>query len=102
MHEIEIFPDNPFDYLKKYSFKDEKEVYTNGSMLIPTYRVETMIAHYTQDLLDHIIKKLEDMKTSYNPYDSYYDESAYRATKYENITRNHLIEEIKMLIKEEL
>lgn len=27
------------DFITKYSFKDEKEVYTNGTVLVPLYRV---------------------------------------------------------------
>lgn len=27
------------DFITQYSFKDEKEVYTNGTVLVPLYRV---------------------------------------------------------------
>jgi hypothetical protein len=27
------------DFILNYSFKDEKEVYTNGTILVPVYRV---------------------------------------------------------------
>lgn len=40
------FPEDPEDFLKSYSFKDRKEEYTNGDMLIQTFRVEQMIEHY--------------------------------------------------------
>lgn len=40
------FPETPLEFLKLCEFKDEKEIYTNGSMLIPTFRVEQMIEHY--------------------------------------------------------
>ena len=40
------FPEKPEDFLKSYSFKDRKEEYTNGDMLIQTFRVEQMIEHY--------------------------------------------------------
>lgn len=72
MHEVMTFPKNPFDYLKQYSFKDTEEIYTNGSMLIPTHRVETLLVHYKQELLDDIVKELEDLynapltETAYN------------------------------------
>jgi hypothetical protein len=39
-------PDNWKDFVKEYSFKDIREVYTNGSRLIPTFRVEQMMEHY--------------------------------------------------------
>lgn len=40
------FPETPLEFLKSCEFKDEKNIYTNGSMLIPTFRVEQMIEHY--------------------------------------------------------
>ncbi len=40
------FPETPLEFLKLYEFKDKEEIYTNGSMLIPTFRVEQMIEHY--------------------------------------------------------
>lgn len=40
------FPETPLEFLKLCEFKDEKEIYTNGSMLIPIFRVEQMIEHY--------------------------------------------------------
>lgn len=46
MAERMIFPKTPQEFLKEYSFKDNREIYTNGSMLIPVFRVEQMIAHY--------------------------------------------------------
>ena len=40
------FPQSWRDFVEQYSFKDSKEEYTNGSMLISTYRVEQMVEHY--------------------------------------------------------
>jgi len=34
------------EFLKSYQFKDSNEVYTNGSELIPVFRVMQMIEHY--------------------------------------------------------
>ena len=39
------FPPDWKDFLKGNSFKDLKEVYTNGSELIQVYRVEQLIEH---------------------------------------------------------
>lgn len=39
-------PKTPIEFLKLYEFKDDKEIYTNGSMLIPTFRVYQMIERY--------------------------------------------------------
>ena len=40
------YPENPLDFIKDYSFKDEEEIYTNGAILVPLFRVEQMIDHY--------------------------------------------------------
>lgn len=39
------FPEDWHDFLKDYSFDDSQEVYTNGSRLIPVFRVEQLIKH---------------------------------------------------------
>ena len=40
------FPNDIKDFIKNYSFKDKEECYTNGSMLIPVFRVEQMLEYY--------------------------------------------------------
>ena len=40
------FPKTVDEFIKQYSFKDKKEIYTNGSNLIPVFRVEQMLNHY--------------------------------------------------------
>jgi hypothetical protein len=40
------FPDTIQEFINNYSFKDIEEVYTNGSKLIPVFRVEQAIEHY--------------------------------------------------------
>jgi hypothetical protein len=40
------FPEDIKDFINSYSFKDNKEVYTNGSDLIEVYRVEQALEHY--------------------------------------------------------
>lgn len=42
-----FFPETWEEFLKDYEFKDSKEIYTNGAMLIPSFRVEQMMEHYT-------------------------------------------------------
>lgn len=37
------------EFLSYYSFMDKKEVYTGGSLLIPTFRVKQAIEHYFED-----------------------------------------------------
>lgn len=40
------FPDNWWEFVQQYQFADKEEVYTNGSMLIPSFRVRQMVEHY--------------------------------------------------------
>ena len=47
------FPKNILDFLKEYSFKDNDEVYTNGSELIQVFRVIQALEHYAPELLDN-------------------------------------------------
>ena len=46
MTECMMFPDEWAKFMEDYSFVDSEEVYTNGTELIPTFRVEQMIEHY--------------------------------------------------------
>lgn len=39
-------PEDPKDFIKMFEFKDHACHYTNGSYLIPSYRVLQMIEHY--------------------------------------------------------
>ena len=48
MGDTMFFPETWKEFLKDYEFKDSKEIYTNGSMLIPSFRVEQMMEHYTR------------------------------------------------------
>lgn len=40
------FPDNMWDFIIDNSFKDTEKVYSNGVLLIPTYRVKQAIDYY--------------------------------------------------------
>lgn len=40
------FPRTSEEFCGQYSFFDKDEVYTNGSLLIPVFRVEQMVEHY--------------------------------------------------------
>lgn len=46
MGESMSFPETPEEFINIYSFRDKKEEYTNGSELIPVFRVKQMIDHY--------------------------------------------------------
>ena len=45
------FPERPEDFIVQYKFKDRQEIYTNGSDLIPVFRVEQMLGHYMRELV---------------------------------------------------
>lgn len=45
MPDCMTFPENWHDFLNDYSFDDSKEIYTNGTRLIPVFRVEQLIEH---------------------------------------------------------
>ena len=40
------FPDKIEDFLENYSIIDKEQCYTNGSKLIPVFRVEQALEHY--------------------------------------------------------
>jgi len=54
MADLMIFPDDVYDFIEQYGIRDTEEVYTNGSMLIPVFRVEQMIDHYFRERTCHI------------------------------------------------
>lgn len=45
MDNIMQFPETFEEFAKSYGFKDSKEIYTNGSELIPVFRVEQWLEH---------------------------------------------------------
>lgn len=46
------FPKTIKEFIDDYSFKDKEEIYTNGSQLIQTFRVEQALNHYYQPYKD--------------------------------------------------
>lgn len=59
------FPEKPEEFIKQYSFTDKERVYTNGSELIPVFRVRQMLEHYTRKPMERIIERLEEKKQEY-------------------------------------
>ena len=45
MDEIMDFPNTFDEFAEEYGFKDSEEVYTNGSDLIPVFRVKQWLEH---------------------------------------------------------
>lgn len=61
------FSDDWREFLKSYSFKDIEELYTNGSELIPVFRVEQLIEHLLKAQEPRVltleeVKKLQSLK----------------------------------------
>ena len=46
MAEMMNFPKRWEDFLHDYEFEDARRIYTNGSRLIPSFRVKQMMEHY--------------------------------------------------------
>ena len=46
------FPKTIIEFLHGYSFKDEEEIYTNGSELIQVFRVIQALEYYAPELLN--------------------------------------------------
>ena len=45
MSDCMTFPETLDEFLEQYQFKDSEEIYTNGSMLIPVFRVKQWAEH---------------------------------------------------------
>lgn len=43
------FPETIEEFLNQYSFKDSEQVYTNGTVLIPLFRVQQALEHYFKE-----------------------------------------------------
>jgi predicted RNA-binding Zn-ribbon protein involved in translation (DUF1610 family) len=46
MADCMMFPKTADEFIEQYSFKDEKQEYTNGAELIAVFRVKQMMEHY--------------------------------------------------------
>ena len=46
MADVMNFPKRWEDFLHDYEFEDARRIYTNGSRLIPSFRVKQMMEHY--------------------------------------------------------
>lgn len=45
MADAMYFPGSFDEFIEMYGFKDKEEIYTNGSMLIPVFRVKQWLDH---------------------------------------------------------
>lgn len=53
------FPETIEEFLENYSFIDKKEYYTNGTKLIPVFRVEQALEHYYKELFFQLDKSVK-------------------------------------------
>lgn len=66
------FPEKIEDFLCGYSFQDTEEVYTNGAMLIPVFRVKQALEHYSAQLANKVIDNfVHRLKVDYVNFDMY-------------------------------
>ena len=56
-----IFPKTIQEFIKDYSFKDEQEIYTNGAMLIPVFRMEQAHIYYSEKIREKAIDDFKDL-----------------------------------------
>ena len=52
MNNCMAFPETLEEFLEQYQFKDAEEIYTNGSMLIPVFRVKQWAEHYAANVVE--------------------------------------------------
>ena len=48
-YDMQDWESTPEEYIETYSFIDKEQIYTNGSKLIPVFRVEDMLEHYYKE-----------------------------------------------------
>lgn len=54
------FPKTMKEFIDSYSFKDEEKVYTNGSELMPVFRVEQALEHYKNESRNKAIEEFAE------------------------------------------
>lgn len=52
MADMMSFPKTIKEFIDDYSFFDEEQIYTNGSQLIPVFRIYQALEHYAPELLN--------------------------------------------------
>ena len=54
------FPNTMKEFIDIFSFKDSEEIYTNGTELIPVFRVEQALEHYTKEKRNNAIDEFAE------------------------------------------
>ena len=68
MADLMIFPKTIQEFIKDYSFKDEQEIYTNGAMLIPVFRMEQAHIYYGEKIREKAIDDFYDKVLNFEDY----------------------------------
>ena len=70
MADCMTFPQMWEQFLHDYEFEDSRRIYTNGSRLIPSFRVKQMMEHYLLESKAEAIKEFaERLKDIYAVHD---------------------------------
>lgn len=80
------FPSNWKEFMNDYSFKDEKQEYTNGSILIPVFRVEQMAEHY---FLGELKVRCAELAEVHRQYRKLLDENLKLEARIEDILKKN-------------
>ena len=65
MADCMTFPNTFDEFAEQYKIVDKKEVYTNGTELIPIFRVKQWLDHTRADT----VRKMQERLKEYFPYD---------------------------------
>ena len=65
MADMMNFPKRWEDFLHDYEFEDARRLYTNGSRLIPSFRVKQMMGHYAPVVHGRWILEAHDERVNY-------------------------------------
>lgn len=57
MGETMCFPKTWKEFLHDYEFEDARRIYTNGSRLIPSFRVKQMMEHYLSEINAKLVEE---------------------------------------------
>ena len=91
------FPNTFEEFIKSYSFVDDKEIYTNGSELIPTFRLKQWIEHKKEE--NDEWEDIEEINVVCDSIEFYDDEKVRHFMNTNAKDRNIYIAKINKLIK---
>lgn len=99
------FPETLEEFLAEFSFTDKEELYTNGSELIPVFRVLQAVEHYfkyvsIKEVLLAYIRRDSDISKEYQDILKTYDKEfqAIRSTLPESLVKKLTAQEVVSLV----